>query len=211
MDDLNKKKSGKHTRQRPTPPACEAPAGVAAPPQADGHAPDGAALPGAAQDATQGSALFAAAGTRGTRGKRAALPAKAPIAAAVSALPAAQAADAAPSIPARPEAANGPIGAGPVQDARMAAPQAASRTADAPGIVPAPGRKERVKTVRDSFAVPKDDHATLAALKEACRAHGVRAKKNQLLRVAIGLLRDVEPARLAQLVAALPPTARKKK
>lgn len=79
-------------------------------------------------------------------------------------------------------------------------------------IVQPPARKKgRVKSVRASFAVPKGDHATLDALKEACGAHGVPAKKNQLLRVAIGLLREIEPPRLAQLVAALPPAARKKK
>lgn len=218
MNDLDKKKPGK-ARQRISPATGEVPAGTSTPqPQADGHASDGAGkslLDSAAlQGQMQAGAPFAATGdggamtgAAGTGGKRAAMPAKAPIAAAVSALPAAQA----PSMPARLDAANGPIGASPVQDARKAAPQAASRTADVPEIVPAPARRERVKTVRDSFAVPKDDHATLAALKEACRAHGVKAKKNQLLRVAIGLLREVEPARLAQLVAALAPTARKKK
>lgn len=92
------------------------------------------------------------------------------------------------------------------------AARAAAAPAATPEIVqPAARKKDRVKPVRARFAVPKDDHATLDALKEACRANGVQAKKNQLLRVAIGLLREVEPARLAQLVAALPPTARKKK
>lgn len=86
-----------------------------------------------------------------------------------------------------------------------------AQAANAPEIVHAPPSRKRVKAVRASYAVPKADLATLAALKEACRGQGVKAKKNQLLRVAIGLLREVEPARLAELVAALPPAGRKGK
>ena len=70
--------------------------------------------------------------------------------------------------------------------------------------------KAKVKLLRASFSLSKEDHATLADLKQAVRDAGVDAKKSQLLRVAVGLLREVEPARLAQLVAALP-SARKRK
>lgn len=113
-----------------------------------------------------------------------------------------------------PDAALKPTaeGAATLANAVAAANGAAGTAPPATEIVEPPARqKNRLKPVRASFAVPKDDHATLAALKDACRAHGVPAKKNQLLRVAIGLLREVEPARLAQLVTALPPTTRKKK
>ena len=76
--------------------------------------------------------------------------------------------------------------------------------------VEAAAPQAKVKLLRASFSLSKEDHATLAHLKQAVRDAGVDAKKSQLLRVAVGLLRDVEPARLAQLVAALP-SARKRK
>ena len=75
---------------------------------------------------------------------------------------------------------------------------------------PAPAPAARVKLVRASFSLAKEDHATLAELKRSLREAGVDAKKSQLLRVAVGLLRDTEPARLEQLVTALAP-ARKRK
>lgn len=130
-----------------------------------------------------------------------------PMADGAAALAGAVSAAAAPFVATGPEAAKAPDGAG-----ASAGSDAAAAPEATPEIVqPASRKKDRVKPVRARFAVPKDDHATLDALKEACRANGVQAKKNQLLRVAIGLLRELEPAQLAQRVAALPPTARKKK
>jgi hypothetical protein len=67
-----------------------------------------------------------------------------------------------------------------------------------------PERKRRL--VRASFALPKQDHALLAELKEACRKDGIAVKKSQLLRVALGLLRQADRAGLAQMVAQLPAT-----
>jgi hypothetical protein len=66
------------------------------------------------------------------------------------------------------------------------------------------------KLVRGSFTVPKDEYARLADLKKTCRQDGLRVKKSQLLRVAITLLRDLDSARLAQMVAGLPATKRRR-
>jgi hypothetical protein len=68
----------------------------------------------------------------------------------------------------------------------------------------APARKS--KLVRASFALPKQDLALLADLKEACRQEGITVKKSQLLRVALGLLRQCDPAGLARIIAQLPAT-----
>jgi hypothetical protein len=64
----------------------------------------------------------------------------------------------------------------------------------------------RPRLVRDSFALPKADHALLADLKNACQQEGIAVKKSQLLRVAVGLLRGLDAASLAQMVASLPAT-----
>jgi hypothetical protein len=69
-----------------------------------------------------------------------------------------------------------------------------------------PERKSRL--VRASFALPKEDHALLDDLKEACKQDGIAVKKSQLLRVALGLLRQCDRAGLAQMVAQLPATKR---
>lgn len=200
MDDLNKKRSTKNGRRHGALPDGPVAADTHAPvaESANGHVPDvalkpmadgAAALAGAVSAAAAAGAPFVATGTG---------------AAMSGTIPAAVGGNAAHSAAApsgHPQAARAPDGA-----------SAARTPAATPEIVqPAARKQDRVKPVRARFAVPKDDHATLDALKEACRANGVQAKKNQLLRVAIGLLREVEPARLAQLVAALPPTARKKK
>lgn len=188
MDDLNQKKPSKPRSQRATLPdgPVAADTHADAPAKVDGHVPDAVLKPTA-----EGAATLANTAAAG-----AALPqAGAPLTAVTRTGTGAAA---------RNDAAT------PVKTAPPAPAGASLRAA--PEIVQPPARqKGSVKPVKDSFAVPKDDHATLAALKDACRANGVPARKNQLLRVAIGLLREVEPARLAQLVAALPPTTRKKK
>jgi hypothetical protein len=60
--------------------------------------------------------------------------------------------------------------------------------------------------VRASFALPRQDHELLAELKEACRQEGIAVKKSQLLRVALGLLRQTDRAEVKQMVAQLPAT-----
>ncbi len=194
MDDLNKKRSSRQARQHggaPNNPQAATDTQAAAPGKSD-----------ADMAGKNGTATAPHGDVPGSNGQLASA-----IAEAVKNGNGADAKDAAAragdplgtsgagGLPARTEAANAPDGAG----------------APAPEIVRAPASRKRVKAVRASFTLPKDDHATLAALKDACRGQDVKAKRSQLLRVAIGLLRDVEPARLAGLVAALPPTGSKRK
>jgi flagellar basal body-associated protein FliL len=68
----------------------------------------------------------------------------------------------------------------------------------------APARKRRL--VRASFALPRQDHELLAELKQACRQDGIAVKKSQLLRVALGLLRQTDRAEVKQMLAQLPAT-----
>jgi len=75
----------------------------------------------------------------------------------------------------------------------------------------AKAKARKARLVRASFALSRDDHATLAELKAACREGGAAVKKSQLLRVAVGLLREVDRGALAQMVEALPPTKKARK
>ena len=66
-----------------------------------------------------------------------------------------------------------------------------------------PAKPERVKVVRDSFSVPKSEHAQLKALREALAKEGRIATKSELLRVGIQLLAKEPLASLKTLVESL--------
>jgi hypothetical protein len=54
-----------------------------------------------------------------------------------------------------------------------------------------PAREEKPKKqkmVRDSFTMPQDEYAQIAALKARCLKAGVGVKKSELLRAALGNL-----------------------
>lgn len=87
---------------------------------------------------------------------------------------------------------------------RSAAPALSEQPASTPAA-------RQAKMVRGSFSVPKDELAVLAELKQACLKDGIEVKKSQLLRVAITLLRELDAARLGQMVAGLPATAARQK
>jgi hypothetical protein len=85
-----------------------------------------------------------------------------------------------------------PADANPAQDAA---------TPDAP----APKKAKKPKLVRDNFTMPQSDYALLVELKSACLAAGFEAKKSQLLRVGLGLLKSMDMARLRREIEALAP------
>lgn len=113
-----------------------------------------------------------------------------------------------PAAPLLPETGVTPISAAVTGALAVIAQTAAPD--DTPAAAPAPAPLPRVKLVEARFSLPKEDHATLAELKVALRGDGVDVKKSQLLRVAVGLLRETDPARVAQLVAALAPAKKRK-
>ena len=50
--------------------------------------------------------------------------------------------------------------------------------------------------VRDSFALPEADYALIASLKLAARRNGLKAKKNELIRLGLRALDDLSPTEL---------------
>jgi hypothetical protein len=70
-----------------------------------------------------------------------------------------------------------------VAAAAKKAPDAAKKAAPAK-----PGKLKKPKLVRDSFTMPENEYAVIAALKKRCVAAGVPAKKSEILRAAIANL-----------------------
>lgn len=132
---------------------------------------------------------------------------------------------AAPAKPAQPAPARKkPAGPAP----RPAVPPAASSPARAPAAIapmssalakpakaPKAGKpeKQRVKLVRDSFAMPEADFAWIDILKMRAIAARRPAKKSELLRAGLKALAALTPMQLAAALEALTPvkTGRPKK
>ena len=64
---------------------------------------------------------------------------------------------------------------------------------------------DKKKVIRDSFTMPQDDYAKIAALKQICLKAGVHAKKSELLRAGLHTLAGLSSAQLKQALARLQP------
>ncbi|OWW22357.1 hypothetical protein [Noviherbaspirillum denitrificans] len=67
--------------------------------------------------------------------------------------------------------------------------------------------KEKVKKpklVRDSFTMPEAEYAVLGEVKKACLKAGIEVKKSELLRVGVALIRQLDTAKLKEILAGLP-------
>lgn len=87
----------------------------------------------------------------------------------------------------------------------------AKATLDAPKTVQKPEVKEnkepklkKVKLVRDSFTMPEAEYAVLGDVKKACLKSGIEVKKSELLRVGVALIRQLDTARLKEILNTLP-------
>lgn len=64
-------------------------------------------------------------------------------------------------------------------------------------------KPKKQKMVRDSFTMPQDDYAHIAALKERCLKAGVSAKKSEVLRAALSCLAGLTDKKLLDAIAGL--------
>lgn len=62
---------------------------------------------------------------------------------------------------------------------------------------------DKKKVVRDSFTMPQDDYAMLAALKQSCLKTGLHVKKSELLRAGLHALGKLTAAQLKSAVGKL--------
>jgi hypothetical protein len=72
--------------------------------------------------------------------------------------------------------------------------------AEKPIVVKAP----KIKMIRDSFTIPKDEYAQLELLKERLISIGKPAKKSELLRAGIMLLTAMTDAKLKASLSVVP-------
>ncbi|WP_334189527.1 hypothetical protein [Noviherbaspirillum sp.] len=88
----------------------------------------------------------------------------------------------------------------------VAKPEAVS--AKAPANVKPAEPKDKVKKpklVRDSFTMPEAEYQVLGDMKKACLKAGVDVKKSELLRVGVALIRQMDVAKIKEVLNTLPP------
>ncbi|MBK9161473.1 MAG: hypothetical protein IPM27_07900 [Nitrosomonadales bacterium] len=57
-------------------------------------------------------------------------------------------------------------------------------------------KEGKVKVVRDSFTMPRDEYQKIAELKELCQKSGLHVKKSEVLRAGLKMLAEVDAAKL---------------
>ena len=98
--------------------------------------------------------------------------------------------------------------------ARKAAPRkspAGTLAAKAVKVVPAQEKKlkkakdvdNKVKLVRESFSMPKNDYAIIGELKELCLKSGMQVKKSELLRAGLQALAKLSTTQLKAALSGL--------
>lgn len=87
------------------------------------------------------------------------------------------------------------------------APKVPVKAAEKPVAKPTVESKEKPKKpklVRDSFTMPEAEYAVLGEVKKACLKAGIEVKKSELLRVGVALIRQLDTAKLKEILAGLP-------
>jgi hypothetical protein len=62
---------------------------------------------------------------------------------------------------------------------------------------------KKLKVIRDSFTMPKDDYDRIAQLKQVCLTEGVQVKKSELLRAGLNALHALPVNKLLAIVASV--------
>lgn len=93
---------------------------------------------------------------------------------------------------------------------KPAAPKAKAPVAKKPAAAAAPvataekAKSAKIKMERDSFTMPKEEYAQIAALKKRMETVGKPVKKSELLRAGLKLLSGLEDAALQAALATIP-------
>ena len=65
-------------------------------------------------------------------------------------------------------------------------------------------KARKPKLVRDSFTMPDTEYAALGEIKKACLKAGIEAKKSELLRAGVALLKRLDTDSIREVLATLP-------
>jgi hypothetical protein len=71
-------------------------------------------------------------------------------------------------------------------------------------------KKRKLKLIDDKFTMPEPDYQLIDTLKNKCFVAGIAVKKNELLRVGLRLLNNLEMAQLEAKLKELEPVKKKK-
>jgi hypothetical protein len=63
--------------------------------------------------------------------------------------------------------------------------------------------KHKIKVVRDSFTMPENEYAMIAAIKDICAKAKMHVKKSEVLRAGLILLAELNPAQLKRALGSL--------
>jgi hypothetical protein len=63
--------------------------------------------------------------------------------------------------------------------------------------------KNKINVVRDSFTMPENEYARIAAIKEICAKAKMHVKKSEVLRAGLILLAELDPAQLKRALNSL--------
>jgi len=66
------------------------------------------------------------------------------------------------------------------------------------------GKDKKVKVVRDSFTIPKNEFAQLGEMKKKALALGLEIKKSELIRAGLMLLNSATDAAFKKALVAVP-------
>jgi hypothetical protein len=95
----------------------------------------------------------------------------------------------------------------PVAEQKVAAKPVQKDAKPAAKAKPEADAKDKIKKpklVRDSFTMPEAEYAVLGEVKKACLKAGIEVKKSELLRVGVALIRQLDSAKLKEVLAGLP-------
>ena len=63
--------------------------------------------------------------------------------------------------------------------------------------------KHKIKVVRDSFTMPENEYARIAAIKDICARAKMHVKKSEVLRAGLMLLAELDAAQLSRALGSL--------
>lgn len=82
-------------------------------------------------------------------------------------------------------------------------PLVANAAKPAPVVVKPEPKAKKVKLVRDSFTMPGNEYQVLQDIKKAALKAGMELKKSELLRIGVGMLKNLTVVQLDKARAAL--------
>lgn len=96
------------------------------------------------------------------------------------------------------------IPSGSTATGRKAQTRATGKTTSTPAETPAPSKTKKIKVVRDSFTIPKNEFAQIAEMKKKAMGLGIDIKKSELIRSGLLLLTAMSDAAFKKALANVP-------